>query len=85
MLRLQFPGLGNTTLKSNIQLVSKIVTINRVLECEEDYCTQSNFMLFTQMRTRATTEFEKDFYRLMNNSAYGKTIMNIRNRITYDE
>ena len=35
----------------------------------------------TQKRNQAINDFEKDFYRLLKNAFYGKTIKNVANRL----
>ena len=34
---------------------------------------------YTKLRTEATTDFERDFFKLMNNSVFGKAMENVKN------
>ena len=42
---------------------------------------EKNISFNTQKRNKAKNEFEIDFYNLLNDNFYGKTMENVRNRL----
>ena len=62
----------------------RILNVHTVYKFKQSPWLAKYIKYNTEQRTKAKTEFEKHFYKLMNNSFYGKTIENIRKRLNLD-
>ena len=67
-------------LRMYLEMGMRLTAVHRGISFYQSPWMASYILKNTELRKTAVNDFEKDFFKLMNNSVFGKTIENIRKR-----
>jgi len=73
-----------SNLKLYQSLGMRVTEIHRAIKFRQEAWMAPYIQLNTSLRAKAASGFEKDYFKLMNNSVFGKTMENLRKRIRVD-